>query len=107
MARINYVFTISLLLLTSLFFNIVARPINIGKPIDYAEDDMDISSLASIKIGGGPSEGGKGHEYPNAGYFGNIKNSGPSPGGKGHDFINDKILGEIKNSGPSPGGKGH
>ncbi|KAL4572450.1 hypothetical protein LXL04_019227 [Taraxacum kok-saghyz] len=103
MARCNYFFTISFLLLTSLISNVVARPIN----VDYVGDAMAISSFVDIKIGGGPSEGGKGHEFPNAGYFGNIKNSGPSPGGKGHDFTNDKTLGGIKNSGPSAGGKGH
>ncbi|KAI3522220.1 hypothetical protein L1887_11704 [Cichorium endivia] len=107
MTTSNYRFAIFLLLLTSIIFNIVARPINVDKSIDYADDAMDISGLAAIKIGGGPSAGGRGHEFPNANPFGNIKNSGPSPGGKGHDFINGKILGEIKNSGPSPGGKGH
>ncbi|KAI3758849.1 hypothetical protein L6452_06421 [Arctium lappa] len=106
MARSDFVFTIILLLLiTSLCCNIVARPINVAKSIDYADDA--IFSLAAIKHGGGPSAGGKGHEFPTADSFGNIKNLGPSHGGKGHDFTDDKNLGDIKNSGPSPGGKGH
>ncbi|KVI06691.1 uncharacterized protein LOC112510559 [Cynara cardunculus var. scolymus] len=104
MATNHFVFTIFLLLLTSLCFNIVARPINVAKSID---ETMDIFSLAAIKHGGGPSAGGTGHEFPTVDYFGNIKNSGPSRGGKGHDFTDDTILGDIKNSGPSPGGKGH
>ncbi|CAH1422034.1 unnamed protein product [Lactuca virosa] len=68
---------------------------------------LDIISLAAIKSGGGPSPGGKGHEFPGGKSLGNNKNSGPSPVGKGHEFTNDKIFSNIKNSGPSPGGKGH
>ncbi|KAI3767475.1 hypothetical protein L2E82_17608 [Cichorium intybus] len=110
MAR-SYNLITNVLLLSSLTFNIAARPINVVNSIDYADDTITgtihILGLAAIKSGGGPSAGGKGHEFPTANSFGNIKNSGPSPGGKGHEFTQDKILGGIKNSGPRAGGKGH
>ncbi|KAI3758852.1 hypothetical protein L6452_06424 [Arctium lappa] len=112
MAR-SYYFIIKLfLLLNAVSVNIVARPINVPKSVDYADGvirgAMNIFSLAAIKSAGrGPSAGGKRHEFPTCDSFGTINNSGPSPGGKGHEFTDGKILGEIKNSGPSAGGKGH
>ncbi|KAF8023173.1 hypothetical protein BT93_F0619 [Corymbia citriodora subsp. variegata] len=54
--------------------------------------------VGTIKAGGGPSPGGKGHSYPGVAF----KNSGPSPGGKGHS--NPGVA--FKNSGPSAG-EGH
>lgn len=118
MARNLGFFFVVFLIITSLSFNVVGRPINFGKSIkdingvdykhlNYADNTkILVLNLWEIKTSG-PSPGGTGHEFPNHESLGENKNSGPSPGGKGHDFPSIKSLGDIKNSGPSPGGNGH
>ncbi|GFZ10208.1 hypothetical protein Acr_21g0008070 [Actinidia rufa] len=99
-----------LLLGSSSFFMIQARPLNVAKPRssigEAIENLFEGFYIGTVKTGG-PSPGGKGHEFTDTETLAGIKNSGRSSGGNGHDFTNALTLGGIKNSGPSPGGEGH
>ncbi|TMW83088.1 hypothetical protein EJD97_002992 [Solanum chilense] len=62
---------VNVLLSSSLFINIEARPLNVV--------NVDGLYFEAIKTGG-PSSRGEGHKYRDVSTLGGVKNSGPSPG---------------------------
>ncbi|KAG8654796.1 hypothetical protein MANES_05G178101v8 [Manihot esculenta] len=98
-----------LLLLISSFLISEARPLNVAESHAFGDKETEVLFDGFYIKSGGPSSGGKGHQFPSAQSLGGIKNSGPSTPGQGHFYTtgSSRTLGGIKHSGPSTPGQGH